>query len=230
MKYGTPPTRILVIEDNQDIVKNLYDYFDDGQYLLDSALDGLTGLHLATTNPYSVILLDLSLPGIDGITLCKRLREDGKITTPIIMLTAREKTEEKIKGLEAGADDYLIKPFSLGELKARIEAVVRRSRDYSNPVELKVGSLIFDVSTMEVTKDEQAIDLTPVLLKILEKLMSDSPKVVSKGELEFLLWGDTPPASDALRSHIHALRSAIDKPFGTSTLQTVHGIGYRITP
>ncbi len=221
--------RLLIIEDSEDLVKNIYDYFDNDQYQLDSALDGLTGLHLAATQTYDAIVLDLSLPSVDGLTICQRLREDAKITTPIIMVTARHTVEDRVLGLQKGADDYLIKPFSLQELEARLQAIVRRTQQYSHSDVLIIGDLEFDRGKMQVTRAEKLVPLSPLLLKMLEKLMSTYPNLVTRAELEHHLWGDMPPNSDALRAHIHGLRSAIDKPFDSAMLQTVHGIGYRLS-
>lgn len=220
--------RLLVIEDNQDIVKNICDYFDQAKYQVDCAYDGLTGLHLACTENFDVIILDLALPGMDGIKLCQHLRNEGKITTPIIMLTARQSVEERVLGLKAGADDYLIKPFSLAELEARIHALIRGRGEYTENKVLSVGDLNFDLSNFQVNRAGDTIVLTPVLLKILEKLMRDSPNVVTKSELEYHVWRDSPPDSDSLRAHMHTLRNAIDKPYEKKMLMTVHGIGYRL--
>lgn len=223
-------TRLLIIEDNREIMGNLFDFFEAKNYDLDAAYDGLSGLHLGCANAYDLIILDLFLPGMDGIELCKTLRSDGNNTTPIIMLTARDSIEDRITGLKVGADDYLVKPFSLEELEARIEAQLRRNTEYRAPNQLQVGELSYNRSTFELIKRHQTITLTPVLLKIMEKLMNDSPSVISRKELEYTIWGEDPPPSDALRSHIHTLRMLIDKPFNTQTLKTLHGIGYRLLP
>lgn len=219
--------RVLIIEDNKEIVQNMYDFFDEANYQLDSALDGVMGLNLALANEYSVIVLDLMLPGIDGINLCKKVRAAGK-RTPIIMLTARDTIEERVYGLESGADDYLVKPFSLAELKARIDALFRRQEEYQNKKTIIVGELVFEEDSFQISKRNQVLQLTPVLLKALQKLMKESPKIVTKRELEYSLWDDNPPSSDSLRTHIHSLRNIIDKPFNTETLLTVHGIGYKL--
>lgn len=220
--------RLLVIEDNRDIVRNICDYFEPSNYQVDCAYDGLTGLHLACTEPFDAIILDLALPGMDGIKLCQHLRNEGKINTPIIMLTARQSIEERVLGLKVGADDYLVKPFALDELEARIHALIRGRGEYTENKVLTVGELQFDLSNFQVQRGNDVIVLTPVLLKILEKLMRDSPNVVTKSELEYHVWGDSPPDSDSLRAHMHSLRNAIDKPYEKKMLTTVHGIGYRL--
>lgn len=217
--------RILVIEDQPEILQNITDYLELKGYTVDCAYDGLGGLHLAVTQTFDLIILDLMLPGMDGITLCQRLRQDAKINTPIIMLTARDSVDDKLTGFKAGADDYLVKPFSLPELHARVEAVLRRGQAGLNNL-LTVGDLQFDMNSLEVIRQGVSLKLSPIGLKLLEKLMKSSPHVVKRETLEELLWGDHIPGSDSLRSHIHTLRQTIDKPFDHPLLHTVHGIGY----
>ncbi|MBE0576798.1 MAG: response regulator transcription factor [Desulfuromonadales bacterium] len=217
--------RILIIEDQPEILQNIADYLELKGYLVDCAYDGLGGLHLAITQSFDLIILDLMLPGMDGITLCQRLRQDARLQTPIIMLTARDSVDDKLTGFRAGADDYLVKPFSLPELHARVEAVLRRGQTGLQNV-LEVGDLHFDMNSLEVTRQEKLLKLSPIGLKLLEMLMKRSPHVVRREVLEELLWGEDLPGSDSLRSHIHILRQAIDKPFKSPLLHTVHGIGY----
>ncbi|NLV23737.1 MAG: response regulator transcription factor [Deltaproteobacteria bacterium] len=217
--------RILVVEDQIEIVRNIAEYLEIKGYLVDCAYDGLGGLHLAVTGNYDLIVLDLVLPGMDGITLSGRLRQESRIYTPIIMLTARDGVDDKLAGFKAGADDYLVKPFSLQELQARIEAVLRRSKAEFGCL-LEVGDLRFDLDNLIVRRRGNSLKINPIGLKLLEKLMRASPNVVRKETLEELLWGEIPPDSDSLRSHIHLLRQTIDKPFEKPLLHTVHGIGY----
>jgi DNA-binding response OmpR family regulator len=217
--------RILVIEDQPEILQNIADYLELKGYLVDCAYDGLGGLHLAVTQPFELIILDIMLPGMDGITLCQRLRQDARLQTPIIMLTARDSVDDKLKGFQAGADDYLVKPFSLPELHARVEAVLRRGQTGLKNI-LEVGDLSYDMNSLEVTRQGKTLKLSPIGLKLLEKMMKRSPHVVRREVLEELLWGEDLPGSDSLRSHIHILRQTIDKPFSLPLLHTVHGIGY----
>lgn len=219
--------RLLLIEDNRDILANLADYLTLKGYVIDCAQDGLTGLHLAATNEYDLIVLDVMLPGIDGYTLCSRLRDSERAHVPVIMLTARDALDDRLQGFRSGADDYLVKPFALAELAARVEAVLKRSRG-SGRRELVVADLHYDLDTLGVTRGGQRFHLGPIGLKLLEILMQKSPAVVRRETLEAALWGDEPPDSDSLRSHIHSLRQQIDKPFPTSLLHTVHGVGYRL--
>lgn len=217
--------RILIIEDQPEILQNIADYLELKGYLVDCAYDGLGGLHLAVTLHFDLIILDLMLPGMDGLTLCRKLRQDARIFTPVIMLTARDGVDDKLSGFKAGADDYLVKPFSLPELHARVEAVLRRSQAHMEN-RLEVADLSYDMSTLEVTRAGKSIKLSPIGLKLLEVLMKRSPHVVKRETLQELLWGEDQPGSDSLRSHIHLLRQAIDKPFGSHLLHTVHGIGF----
>jgi DNA-binding response OmpR family regulator len=218
--------RILVVEDNRDILANLVDYLELKGYTVDCAQDGLTGLHLAATQSYDLAVLDVMLPGMDGFTLCQRLRE-GQHRLPVIMLTARDTLKDRLEGFASGADDYLVKPFELSELAARIEAVVRRASGTASRV-LRVDDLVYDLDTLEVHRQDKLISLNRTGLKLLEVLMRKSPSVVRREVLEEALWGDDCPDSDSLRSHIHQLRQLIDKPFAKHLLQTVHGIGFRL--
>ena len=219
--------RILVIEDNRDILANVLDYLQIKGYNIDCAQDGLSGLHLATTVHYDLIVLDIMLPGLDGYQVCKRLREDARSEVPILMLTARDVLEDRLTGLRAGADDYLIKPFALSELVARIEAILRRSPG-GKKRQLKVADLVYDLDTLDITRAGQPLKLNPLTMKLLTILMQKSPAVVRREALEEALWGDDCPDSDSLRSHIHQLRQVIDKPFATPLLHTLHGVGYRL--
>ncbi len=219
--------RILVIEDNRDILANILDYLELKGFTVDCAQDGLSGMHLALTQPYDLIVLDIMLPGMDGYQLCQKLRQEADNNTPIIMLTARDALDDRLKGLHAGADDYLVKPFALSELVARIEAVLRRSSGANKRV-LEVADLRYNLETLEVSRAGQPLKLNPIGLKLLATLMQRSPAVVRREALEEALWGDDIPDSDSLRSHIHQLRQSIDKPFAITLLHTVHGVGFRL--
>lgn len=217
---------ILAIEDNRDVVANLADFFEVRGHNLTACHDGPAGLEQARSGSFDAVILDLMLPGMNGLDLCAALRELGS-EIPVLMLTARDTLQDKLDGFGHGADDYLVKPFSLRELEARISAMVRRSRGIQQQ-SLQVGDLIFDPGSMEVRRAGVTIDLPPIPLKILGLLMRNSRRVVRRAEIEKEIWGDCPPDSDALRAHLHILRSAIDKPFDTPLLRTIHGIGYRL--
>lgn len=219
--------RLLVIEDNRDIAANIGDYLEDRGHTVDYAADGVTGLHLAVVNDFDAIVLDLNLPGIDGIEVCRKLRMEGRKQTPVLMLTARDSLESKLAGFESGADDYLVKPFALQEVEARLQVLARRTKANVSRV-LNIADLEYNLDTLEVHRGGESIQLNPTALKILQALMESSPSVVTRTELETKVWGEELPDSDSLRVHIHGLRAAIDKPFPTHLIQTRHGIGYRI--
>lgn len=220
--------RILIIEDNPDIAANLGDFLEDRKHIVDFAADGKTGLQLALTHDFEAIVLDLFLPGMDGLQVCEEIRAKASRHIPILMLTARDQLEDKLEGFRRGADDYLVKPFELQEVEARLEVITRRSDPSLQTRKLQIGDLHYDLDTMVVSRGGVNIDLNPIGLKILRCLMRASPRVVTRAEIEADVWGDELPDSDSLRVHIHGLRSSIDKPFEHPMIQTRHGIGYRI--
>ncbi|MDD5297767.1 MAG: response regulator transcription factor [Rhodocyclaceae bacterium] len=222
--------KVLVIEDNRDLAANLVDFLSAKGHAVDAAGDGLTGLHLALVNSYDAIALDLILPGMDGITLCRKLREEAGCRTPVLMLTARDSLEDKIIGLESGADDYLVKPFALREVEVRLRTLARRASDQNRQQRLQVGDLILDVDTVRLTRGHREVKLPPIPLRILELLMRASPRVLGREEIERAVWGDSPPDSDALRAHMHVLRSGIDQPGESPLLHTLRGHGWQLTP
>ncbi len=218
---------ILVIEDNPDLVANLYDFFETKKHIVDAAYTGTSGLDFANHNSYDAIVLDVMLPNMDGLDLCQSLRKAGN-RVPILMLTARDTLEDKLKGFSCGADDYLVKPFALQELEARLLSLVQRARGERASKRLSVGNLLFDPDTLHVERAGKSIVLPPIPLKILSILIQQSPRVVPRCEIERYIWGDDSPDSDALRAHIHILRTAIDKPFTKQLLHTVHSIGFQL--
>ena len=219
---------ILLIEDHHDIAAMVCEHLEFRGYEVDYAADGITGLHLAVTGDFDAIILDLMLPGMDGLEICRKYRTEAAGRKPILMLTARDTLEDKIAGLDAGADDYLVKPFELEELDARLRALLRRAGDSVASQVLRVADLEFDTGTLEVRRSKRLLTLTPIGLKLLEALMKASPRVVSRRNLEREVWGDVVPDSDALRSHLYNLRKVIDKPFDRSLLHNVQGMGYRL--
>lgn len=220
--------KLLLIEDHRDIAANIAEYFEARGDVLVHAVDGESGLAMAHQDAYDAIVLDLMLPGIDGIAVCRELRARSGERVPILMLTAKDLIADKVEGFEAGADDYLVKPFSLAELDVRLKALIRRSRPPETQRTLTVGDLKFDLDTLEAERAGVAIKLNPTTRRILVVLMQNANRVVTRAELEKELWGDAPPEGDFLRAHMHALRAAIDKNFPDKLLHTVHGIGYRI--
>lgn len=219
---------VLLVEDHRDIAEMVGEYLELKDYVVDYAPDGMSGLRLGTENSYDAIVLDVMLPGIDGLNVCQRLRSEARKNVPVLMLTARDTLADKLTGFDHGADDYLVKPFDLEELEARIAALIRRDKRSVASEHLQVGGLRFDAQTMRVVRDGIEITLTPIGLKILQLLMRAAPRVVSRDEIEREVWGDLPPDSDALRSHMYTLRKAIDKPFDHIMVRTVHGAGFRI--
>ncbi|ALO46855.1 response regulator transcription factor [Pseudohongiella spirulinae] len=219
---------ILIVEDNRDIAENIADYLEPLGYTLDFAVTGRGGLELATRNRYDVIVLDVMLPGMDGFAVCRALRDQSSAGPPILMLTARDQLDDKLQGFAAGADDYLVKPFSIRELEARLNALVNRHQRREGSDVLTVGPLSFDLETLHAQREGVALELNPIQRKLLQILMRNSHRVVTRDELEQQVWGDDPPDKDILRTHIYALRAVIDKPFSEKLLQTVHGTGYRL--
>ena len=221
-------TRVLLVEDHRDLAETIVDFLETMGCIVDYASDGMSGLHLARTQQFDVILLDVNLPGLDGLELCRKLREQHASTVPVLMITARDELNDKLSGFEAGADDYLVKPFDLPELVARAHSLVRRNRGHISAGKLVVADLSLDPATRTATRQGQALPLTPAGFQILALLMKNSPNVVTREEIEVALWGDEPPASDTLRSQIYKLRQHVDKPFEKPLIQTSQGSGYRI--
>ncbi len=218
---------LLLIEDNPDLVENLSDFFESHGHTLDVAYTGTSGLDFAQRQRYDVIVLDLMLPGMDGLEVCSHFRAGGG-DTPILMLTARDTLNDKLEGFGSGADDYLVKPFALPELEVRLQALLRRGRGETAHKTLRAHDLSFETDRLRVERAGRRIELAPIPLRILEALIRRSPAVVRREELEREVWGDTPPDSDALRAHIHALRSAVDHDGEVPLLHTIRGIGYQL--
>jgi DNA-binding response OmpR family regulator len=218
--------RLLVIEDNRNLVANLFEYFEARGHSLDAAPDGPTGLHLALSQDYDALVLDWTLPRMDGRQVLQSLRRAGR-DVPVLMLTARDELADKIDGFRSGADDYLTKPFALGELEVRLESLVGRSRGRGHRV-LEVADLRLDLATLEATRGGRALHLYPACRKLLQLLMQASPAAVSRAQLERGLWGDDPPDGDMLRSHIYELRRSVDGPFEHKLIRTLPRVGYRI--
>jgi DNA-binding response OmpR family regulator len=219
---------ILMIEDNREIAEMVGEFLERRGYSIDYAGDGLSGLHLAVANSYNAVVIDLTLPGMDGLDVCRNLRREAKKSTPILMLTGRDTLDDKLVGLEAGADDYLVKPFELRELEARLRALIRRDRQQVSTRTLSVGDLTLDTATLRLERAGRELVVSPIGLKVLAILMRESPRVVSRQDIEREIWGDTLPDSDTLRSHLYNLRRIVDKPFGYPLLHTIHSAGYRL--
>jgi DNA-binding response OmpR family regulator len=218
---------VLLIEDSLDLSANVGEFLESRGHVVDYARDGIKGLELAASDSYDAVILDLGLPGLDGVALCRRLRETARKDVPLLMLTARDTEADKLSGFDAGADDYLTKPFSLLELLARLKAIVRRATGSKGV--LQVADLTFDLRTLIVRRGERVVALAPTGMRILEQLMRASPGIVTREQIERMVWGSDPPESDAaLRGHIFAIRAAIDAHTELKLLHTVHGTGYRL--
>lgn len=220
--------KILIIEDNADIAANVGLYFENKGHLVDFAYNGSHGINLALADNFDIIVLDLMLPGTDGIKVCQTLKQEHKISAGIIMLTARDTLDDKLMGFEAGADDYLVKPFSLLELEARITALSKRSASLDQTTILKVDDLELNEAEHTILRNETPIKLKPVDFRIVKFLIMNQHRVVSQSEIIDNVWNDDPPEGDPLRVHIHNIRQKIDKPFPRPLLHTIHGVGYRL--
>ena len=220
--------RILIIEDDATIAANLYDFLEARGHSIDAAADGVTGLHLATSREFDAIVLDVGLPALDGIALARKLRGEAHVGTPILMLTARDTLDDKLAGFSGGADDYLVKPFALKEVEARLIALHKRSSGRATDRPLAAGALTLDPRTMSVRYAGNEVRLPPKCLRILELLMREPGRVVSRDEIERLVWGEAQETSDTLRSHLHMLRKALTAAGSHDPVETLPGIGYRV--
>lgn len=219
-----PGLRVLLIEDQRDIAANIWDYLERRGCVMDYCADGVSGLERALRGDVDVIVLDLGLPRLDGLVLCRRLREAGNAVA-ILMLTARDTLEDKLRGYAEGADDYLVKPFAMRELEARIRAL-RRMYPAADSA-LSCGGLAYDPRTMLATREGRSIALTRLQGALLTCLLEASPAVVSHARLLACGWGaegDLP----ALQNQIYELRALVDKPFARPLIQSVRGVGYRL--
>ena len=218
---------ILVIEDHPAIVDGIRDYLDPDQFEIDVARDGEEGLAKALLGIHDLIVLDLMLPGMDGLELCRKLRGEHGIPTPVLMLTARDTIADKVEGFRAGTDDYLTKPFAIEELESRLLALYRRGGG-GHPPSLQAAGLTLDFAHHQVIRAGRLIQVPPTVFRILAILMRRHPALVTRTELERLLWGNQPPGSDTLRTHMATLRKLLEKPFDRPLVETIYGTGYRL--
>jgi DNA-binding response OmpR family regulator len=225
---STTNKTILLVEDHAELAATVGEFLEGQGYSVDFAADGLTAMHLGATEPFDAIVLDLNLPGMDGIEVCRRLRKDARKATPIIMLTARDQLDDKLLGFDVGADDYLVKPFELAELAVRIEALIRRERGDVSETVYRIADLELDTEREIAIRAGKRLKLSPRSFDILKILMRQSPAVVSRRELEKEIWGDEVPDSDVLRSHVYNLRRIVDRPFDQQLIETLSGRGFRL--
>ena len=219
--------RILLVEDSERLRRSVSTSLKKSGYLTDSTGDGEEGLWLAQSNDYDVVVLDIMLPGLDGLSLLKRLREQGK-TTHVLLLTARDTVEDRVRGLKLGADDYLIKPFALEELLARIEALCRRSYGTKQP-RLIAGDLEIDTATKEVVRAGQPVRLKPREYLLLEYLARRVGQVVARSEIEAHIYdNEVDPMSNVVDSAICSLRKKLSVANSAPLILTRHGLGYAL--
>lgn len=221
--------RLLIVEDHQELAENLFEYLGETSYELDHAANGLTALHLLATNTYDVVILDVMLPGVDGFTICQRIRQDLKSSVPVIMLTAKDSIEDKTQGFKSGADDYLVKPFHLRELELRIQALCRRR--HSDQDCLTARNIRYYPGTLKVIlADTAEITLSGYAATIFEVLMKQYPSFVSYQDLSMTIWGDSDGDLNTIRTHVYGLRKILKNQLGHDIVRTVHGRGYCLNP
>ncbi|PSV13619.1 response regulator transcription factor [Photobacterium leiognathi] len=219
--------KILIVDDNYQIVETISDYLELENNIVDCAYHGEGALKLIEDNHYDVIIMDIMMPKIDGISAVEKIRADLLCGTPILFLSAKDTLDDKIAAFKAGGDDYLLKPFAMEELCLRIQALANRGQRQDIGI-LSFADIHINNQTDEVRRDDQVIKLSRIQLKILKLLIRQAPNIVTRQQIMETIWGDESPCSDALRSHIYGLRNAIDKGFSESRLETIHGQGYRI--
>jgi DNA-binding response OmpR family regulator len=224
--------RLLLVEDDLEMAESIGDFLERRGWRVEHARNGALALHLAAAERFAVVVLDRAMPALDGLGVCRVLRAGPSAAVPILMLTAADSLQERLEGFDAGADDYLVKPFAPAELHARLTALVRRSEAGPTGGDrlLRCAELELDPATREVRHAGRRVALTNMGFAILEILLRRTPAVVPRAEIEEKLWGDEPPGSDALRSHVFALRTALEDVGGATLLRTHRGVGFQIRP
>lgn len=224
---SVPELSVLLIEDHSEIARQILEYFEGLGWATDYADNGAQGISLASKSHFDVIILDLNLPDADGLDICQSIKQNASHYLPILMLTARDSLDDISAGFLRGSDDYLTKPFELRELELRCQALSRRALLHQNKT-LCVGELALDREGRQVRRQGKLLELSNIGFEILLALVEAHPKALSRSMLIQRLWGDNPPDSDALRSHIYALRNVLDKPFEHAMLKTLVNVGYRL--
>jgi len=218
--------RVLLIEDDEGIVSFVMKGLKEAGFAIDHAGNGEDGLHLALVEPYDVIIVDLMLPKIDGLTVISNLREQ-KPTVPVMILSAKRSVDDRVKGLQTGSDDYLTKPFAFSELLARVHALIRRSTGMSKPTRMEVGDLSMDLLSREVFRSGRKIELQPREFALLEYLMRNAGRVVSKTMIMEHVWDyNFDPQTNVVEARMSKLRDKIDRGFDRQLIETVRGVGY----
>ena len=218
--------RLLLIEDDTKIASFVKKGLEEAGLAVDHAADGEDGLFLALNESYDVAVIDIMLPKLDGLTIIEEMRQRG-INTPVIILSAKRTVDDRIKGLQTGGDDYLTKPFSFSELLARVQALIRRTSGVSEPSSLVVGNLSMNLLTREVKRDERGIQLQPLEFKLLEYLMRNAGRIISKTMIMEHVWNyDFVPMTNVVEVRVSLLREKVDKGFEKKLIHTVRGAGY----
>ncbi|WP_226648973.1 response regulator transcription factor [Microbulbifer variabilis] len=221
------PLKILLIEDNPSIARQLAEFLEIEGWQMDFAHRGRQGLHLALEQIFDLIILDLGLPDMDGLKVCEKIKTQAAVNMPILMLTARDSIADKESGFGIGADDYLCKPFEPRELILRCRALARRHQLHTSD-EIQIGDLQINQRQQTAYRDKQPLALTTIGYRILALLAQASPAPVSRSAIIHHIWGDEPPKTDALKSHIYSLRQTLDKPFQVPMLKTINNLGYQL--
>lgn len=219
---------VLLVEDHHALAATVGEFLELHGMTVDYANNCNAAKQLLRKSSYHCVVLDLNLPDGSGYEICHDIRQNLGLSIPVIMLTARDTLDDKLEGFDVGTDDYLVKPFELKELVARINAHIKRARGQVGHAHLEVGDLFLDVNKNSVTRAGTQIELPKIQFKLLTLLMRQAPQVVSRQTMELELWGDEMPDSDALRSHIYNLRKAIDKPFELKLIHTISGVGIKL--
>jgi two-component system OmpR family response regulator len=222
--------RLLLIEDDQKIAAFIIKGFKAEGFAVDHAAEGVEGLDLGLTEPYDIIIVDLMLPKLDGLSVIENLRKQ-QVTVPVIILSAKDSVDDRVKGLQIGSDDYLPKPFAFAELLARVQALMRRRSGTTETTHLTVGDLSLDLITREVTRAGRRIDLQPLEYSLLAYLMRNAEKVVSKTMIMEHVWDyHFDPQTNVVEARICRLREKIEKGFDTKLIHTIRGVGYVLRP
>ena len=221
--------RILVVEDEARLSALLRQGLEEEGYGVDIAHSGEVALDLTYTEGYDAIVLDIMLPGIDGLTVCRDLRR-REVQTSILLLTARSAIDDRVEGLDAGADDYLVKPFAFSELLARLRAVTRRPREMHQP-ELEAGELRLNPATHQVWRGESEVELSNKEFRILEYLMLNQPRVLTRSMIADRVWDyEFPAVTNVIDVHVRSLRRKLNDPYPGGIIETIRGVGYRVRP
>ncbi len=222
--------RVLVVEDDRRLARALRRVLEEERYVVDEVYDGIEGEDLAQTEDYDFIVLDVMLPGRDGISVCRDLRR-ARVATPILMLTARDTVQDRVAGLDAGADDYLVKPFASVELLARLRSIGRRRTDEFADAKLGADDLLMDLVRHEVQRGGKPIDLTAREFALLEYFLRHPGQALTRTQLLAAVWRyDTEVVSNVVDIYVHYLREKIDRGFGKKLLHTIRGVGYALRP